>query len=465
MKVLLTHAYFLHEDARELLIMKPYPPLGILSISAYLKQAGVDTRVFDATFSNAVDQHACILEILPDVLAVYTNLMTKVNVLKLIQWVRKQPLLASCRIVLGGPDIRYNVENYLGAGADFLVIGEGEQTMLELIKYLDSKAASLPDSVPGLAFYGEEHGLVMTAERSKLKDLDALPLPDRSSIPMEKYLSAWKQHHGKSTLSISTQRGCPYTCKWCSTAVYGQSYRRRSPESVAAEIEGLLHTYKMDALWFVDDVFTVSHKWLYEFRDALSRRSLRVPYECITRADRLNEEVLRLLKQTGCFRVWIGAESGSQAVIDRMDRRVDVLHVREMIRKAEEIGLEAGTFIMLGYPGETKADLNETMKHLKYALPSWFTITVAYPIRGTALYAEIADDMVAPDWSSSTDRAIEFKRTYPRKFYTWAVRWIVNGVEAERYLRSGSFLSMAFIKRKSKETFARWVMQLYYLRA
>ena len=174
-----------------------------------------------------------------------------------------------------------------------------------------------------------------------------------------------KKHHGNSALTISTQRGCPYTCKWCSTAVYGQSYRRRSPQNVVDEISEIVQTYNPDSLWFVDDVFTVSHKWLESFANELESRKMNVRFECITRADRMNENVVQLLKRAGCFRVWIGAESGSQKVIDLMDRRVDVNQVRKMIQLSKKCGIKAGTFIMLGYPGETEEDIFETLKPFK----------------------------------------------------------------------------------------------------
>ena len=179
----------------------------------------------------------------------------------------------------------------------------------------------------------------------------------------------------------------------------------------------------------MDDVFTISHKWLTSFRDELLKQNLLIPYECITRADRLNEGFILMLKETGCFRVWIGAESGSQKVIDLMDRRVDVNQVREMIQLTRKHGIEAGTFIMLGYPGETEEDIEETIRHLKKSNPDYFTITVAYPIKGTELYQEIeAVQTTNLDWSTSTDRQVDFKRTYSRKYYDYAVKRVINEV-------------------------------------
>ena len=256
-----------------------------------------------------------------------------------------------------------------------------------------------------------------------------MPLPNRQKIDLQQYLDAWKKAHGHSAVSVSTQRGCPYTCRWCSTAVYGQSYRRRSPRAVVDEIEWLQAHYDFDLIWFVDDVFTVSHNWLNEFHDELQRRDVRVAFECITRADRLNEEVIQTLKKCGCFRIWIGAESGSQRIIDAMDRRVDVQQVRDMIRAARQAGIQAGTFIMLGYPGETEADIRETVEHLKASNPDLFTITVAYPIKGTGLYEEVQSTAFsALPWADHTDRDLDFQRAYPRRYYDFAVRWTVNAV-------------------------------------
>jgi radical SAM superfamily enzyme YgiQ (UPF0313 family) len=186
----------------------------------------------------------------------------------------------------------------------------------------------------------------------------------------------------------------------------------------------------------VDDVFTISHKWLQDFTSELSTRKFFIPYECITRADRLNEEVIQQLRASGCFRVWIGAESGSQKVIDLMDRRVDVNQVQQMIQLSKKHGLQAGTFIMVGYPGETKKDIYATVEHLKKADPDLFTITVAYPIKGTPLYEEVEDRFIANlPWEESTDRDIDFERTYNRRYYDHAIKMINNEIYFHKALK------------------------------
>ena len=220
----------------------------------------------------------------------------------------------------------------------------------------------------------------------------------------------------------------------------------------------LKDNYNPDAIWFVDDVFTISHKWLTAFHEEVVKQKAQIRFECITRAERLNDEILRLLKEAGCFRIWIGAESGSQKIIDLMDRRVDVNHVKKVIQDTNALGIETGTFIMLGYPGETEEDIIETIDYLKEANPTHYTITIAYPIKGTSLYNEIENDIITqPNWETSTDRQIDFKRSYSRKYYDYAVRKVVNEVE---YSRLKNKKSINGLKLKTKSILAGGLMKI-----
>lgn len=427
MKILFTHGYFLNEDEKEKEIMKPYPPLGILYLSSYLEKNNFPNEIFDSTFSSFNKWVNYILDYKPEVIGIYTNLMTKLNVLKMISFIKTNEVLKDCKVVLGGPEVKNHAENFLKYGADIIVIGEGEETMLDLVHYFEEQKKAL-NEINGIV-YLQNNLPVFTEERTKIKLIDDLPFPNRKKINLQLYFDAWKNKHGESALSMSTQRGCPYTCKWCSRAVYGQSYRRRSAKCIVYEIIEVQRNYSFDTIWFVDDVFTISHKWLKEFADEIAARNIKVKYEIITRADRMSEEVIQLLKQSGCFRIWIGAESGSQKIIDAMDRRVDVKQVREMIKLTKFYGLQAGTFIMVGYPGEDDADIKETLYHLRESNPDYYTVTVAYPIKGTPLYNETESNFLTHlKWESSTDRMIDFKRTYHRNYYNYAIRWIYNNM-------------------------------------
>lgn len=206
----------------------------------------------------------------------------------------------------------------------------------------------------------------------------------------------------------------------------------------------------------------MSHKWLTEFHDEVIAQKAVIPFECITRAERLNDAILTLLKEAGCYRIWIGAESGSQKIIDLMDRRVDVNVVKEAIQKTNALGIETGTFIMVGYPGEDKTDIYKTIQYLKEANPTEYTITVAYPIKGTSLYDEIESNItIKPDWETSTDRQIDFKRTYSRKFYDYAVSKVVNEVEFYRELiKKENRNPVKILKLKVKSLLAGGLMMI-----
>lgn len=446
-------------DPREQLIMKPYVPLGILYISAYLKQNGFDVTVFDSTFKTFDEQKQSLIDLKPDVIAIYCNLMTKLNVLPLIKFIKGESSLSNSKIILGGPEPPFHAEEFLNYGADVIVEGEGEVTMKELSEEL---AKPLPDLSKVNGIYFRQGGkTVKTPPREKVKDIDTLPLPDRNAVDLSFYLKAWKNAHGYSSVSLNTMRGCPYTCKWCSHSVYGVSYRRRSPEKAVEEIEHIIERYSPDMLWFVDDVFTVSHKWLNRLDELFKKRNIKIKFECISRSDRLTEDVMKTLKSLGCFRLWIGAESGSQNVLDLMDRRVNAADTREKIKLTRRYGIEAGTFIMLGYPGEKKSDIEETVRHLKDSMPDIFLTTVAYPIKGTPFYNEVESAVITDlPWDKRTDRDLDFKGRYSKTFYKHANRYMVNEVNYHKMRKENSSSLPSVAKTYLKAKVSKLMMNL-----
>jgi radical SAM superfamily enzyme YgiQ (UPF0313 family) len=241
------------------------------------------------------------------------------------------------------------------------------------------------------------------------------------------------------SVSLITARGCPYTCTWCSHAVFGYSHRRRSAKNVADEVEHIVQTYAPDLLWYADDVFTINHRWLHEYAAELQRRGLELPFETISREDRLNEEVIRTLARMGCYRLWIGAESGSQKVLDAMQRRTNAERVKAMVHLLQKYGIEVGMFIMLGYEGEDHADLQATVDHLKAAAPDTFLTTVAYPIKGTPYYASVADRVVSHRaWDEGSDRDYTVVGRHSKRYYDFATRWMVGEVALHRQRHSAS---------------------------
>jgi radical SAM superfamily enzyme YgiQ (UPF0313 family) len=208
---------------------------------------------------------------------------------------------------------------------------------------------------------------------------------------------------------------------------------------VVDEVQHIVDTYQPDLLWYADDVFTINHKWLYEYAAQLERRALKVPFETISREDRLNEEVVQTLARMGCSRLWIGAESGSQKVLDAMKRRTDAERVKSMVHLLQRYGISVGMFIMLGYEGEERSDIEETVAHLKAAGPDTFLTTVAYPIKGTPYYAAVEDRVVSHRaWEDGSDRDYGVLGRHSPRYYRFATRWMVSEVALQRALRRPS---------------------------
>ena len=429
MDILLTHGYFLYEDPKELQIMKPYPPLGILYICSHLRKAGLSAEVFDSTFSSRQQLWDLLRKGPPSVLGVYANLMTRSNVVEILRVAKA----SGWQTVVGGPEPGAYVEQYLAAGADVVVIGEGEITLEEVVPALQAHAFDKLDQIDGIAFRAAGGTVMRTKPRAQIKDIDAQPWPARESIDMTRYVEVWRQHHGMGSVSLITARGCPYHCRWCSHEVFGKTHRRRTPASVADELEWLMNRYQPQMAWMADDVFTIHHGWLFQYAAELKRRGVKLPFECISRADRLSPQVVETLAQMGCFRVWIGSESGSQRILDAMERGVTVEQVQTAVALCRSAGIQSGMFLMWGYEGEELSDIEATVEHVKKSDPDIFFTTVAYPIKGTPYFSDVAERVAsAKPWSDSSDREFAVRNRHSRQFYRFADSLLRSEVELRR---------------------------------
>ncbi len=431
--ILLTHGYFLGEDEKEQQIMKPYPPLGLLYISAYLRRAGVGVEMYDSTWGSKQALFDRLGANPGGVLGIYTNLITRANVLAIVAQAKRH----GWTVVLGGPESANYPEQYLAHGADVVVVGEGEETLAELLPALAAKGPHRLHGVAGTIFRDESGRPVANQPRPQIADIDSLPWPDRAAIDLPRYVDTWRTHHGMGSVNLITARGCPYKCKWCSHAVFGYSYRRRDLEDCADELQHIHETYRPDQVWYSDDVFTINHRWLYGYAAELKRRNLRLPFETISRADRMmKEEVLETLAEMGCYRIWIGAESGSQRVLDAMQRGVKVEQVEWATKAAQRHGIEVGMFLMWGYDGEELEDIEATIEQLKRWNPDVFLTTVAYPIKNTPFFEKVADRaLLTKDWAAASDRDYVIKGRHSRSYYGHADKWLRHEMAAFRLER------------------------------
>jgi len=421
--------------------MKPYVPLGILYICSHLRNKGVDVEVFDTTFSSRAELYDLLRTGPPSTLGVYANLMTRASVIEILRVAKE----AGWQTVVGGPEPGAYAAEYLEAGADVVVIGEGEITMEELLPALralrdeNSNHGVMLERICGIAFRAENGTLHRTPPRRQITDLDAQPWPEREAVDVDRYVKVWREHHGRGSVSLITARGCPYRCRWCSHEVFGKTHRRRKPASVADELEWLLKRYQPDMAWLADDVFTIHHGWLFQYAAELKRRGLKIPFECISRADRLNAQVVDTLAELGCFRVWIGSESGSQRILDAMQRDVTVEQVQKAVSLAKSRGIKTGMFLMWGYLGEEIEDIEATVEHVKKTDPDVFFTTISYPIKGTPYFNDVAQQIVPLNsWAGGSDRDYRIRGRHSRRFYQSADQLLRNEVELGRLLNGGA---------------------------
>ena len=299
--LLLTHGYFVYEDPKELQIMKLYAPLGILYLCSHLRKKGFDVEVFDTTFSSRELLFQHLRAEKPSVLGIYANLMTRSNALEIINVARE----AGWTTVVGGPEPSSYALEYLQSGADFVIFGEGELTMEELLTALRSGAPDSVSKINGLAWLDSDGNLRQTAPRAQIVNLDAQPWPARHAIDIHRYVKSWRDAHGTGSVNFITARGCPYRCSWCSNSVYGQTHRRRNPLLVVEEVEWLLHEYTPEMVWVSDDVFTIHYGWLHEYAAEMKRRGL---------ASLLNAPrapIASTRKCSICLPNWVASASGS----------------------------------------------------------------------------------------------------------------------------------------------------------
>ncbi len=452
--IILSHGFFLDEDEKEQVVMRPHPPLGLMYLSSYLKQQGLSVKLFDSTFSPRTELYQLLAKKHSKLLGLYTNLMTRTSVLAIIAQAKKQGIT----VILGGPESANYIAEYIEQGADYIISGEGELSLTELVKALCKGGDG--HNVLGVSFKNSNGSIINNPARVLPKNIDEYPWPDRQSINIKQYLDIWHQHHGESSVSMITARGCPFKCSWCSHSVFGFTHRRRDPEDCANELQHIVDTYNPKQIWYADDVFTIHYKWLYSYAQELKNRSLKVPFETISRADRLTKDkVLDTLQEMGCYRIWIGAESGSQRLLDHMQRQVTIEQVYTATKEAQKRGIQVGMFLMWGYGDEQIEDIDETVKQVARINPDIFLTTVAYPIKGTEFYRANEHTInVTVKWQEGSDRDLMLTHRRSERYYRYANIYLKSHVEATRLQLTNDAANQKRAKKKAKH--ARWARNL-----
>ncbi len=434
-KILLGQSYYLRFDPKLWEAMQPYPPLGTLYAASWLRQHGYEVALFDAMLAESEEEWAKSLdEHKPQYAIIYEdnfNYLSKMCLLRMREAAFKMIHMAKsrgCIVILCGADATDHYTEYLQQGTDFCLLGEGEETLLELLNQLERKNETQLESILGLAYQSPASSLQSEIENRKSKivnprrpditDLDKLPFPAWDLVDVEKYRSIWLNRHGYFSMNMVTTRGCPYHCNWCAKPIWGQRYNSRSPENVAAELKWIKETFAPDHIWFADDILGLKPNWIEKFAVLLNEVGAAIPFKCLQRADLVNEKTAGALARAGCKTVWIGAESGSQKILDAMDKGDIVADIYNAARLLRANGIEVGFFLQFGYPGETWEDVQKTLKMVRECAPDDIGISVSYPLPGTKFFERVKLELgEKQNWVDSEDLAMLYRGPFPTEFY------------------------------------------------
>ena len=424
--VLLTHSYHLYYDRKQTRKMQPYLPLGTLYAAALLRSAGISVAVFDTMLNNpeqgfqaALEQHRPRVVVLYEDNFNFLSKMCLTRMREVAYHILEISHSAGATVLVNGSDASDHVTDYLRKGFRCVLLGEAEWTLLEVTRHLLQGDEQKLAQVAGLAYLDQETGEpVRTAPRPLTRDLDLLPFPARDLINADDYRAAWKTAHGYFSMNIVSSRGCPFRCNWCAKPIFGDSFAVRSARSVAEEMRRLKYDLGAEHLWFADDIFGLHANWVREFAEEVERVDAAVPFKIQSRVDLMTANNVRALRRAGCAEVWMGAESGSQKILDAMEKGTRVEQIAKARENLRSQGIRACYFLQFGYPGETWEDIQKTVQLVRDTRPDDIGVSVSYPLPGTKFFDRVQVQLgEKTNWSDSEDLAMMFQGAYTDEFY------------------------------------------------
>lgn len=469
-KIVISPSFFYRFDSKQWRAQKPYPPYGTLIAAAVLRETGYPVHFFDTHLrQSATELEGILANERPRYLVIYDdgfNYLTKMCLTAMRSAAFE--LLAigkkyQCQTIVCNSDSTDHYQTYLDHGADYVLLGEGEITLLELIQALEDDQD--PGTVQGLAF--EKGGQYMlTLKRPILTDLDALPDPAWDLADLEAYRHIWLKNHGHFSLNIATTRGCPFKCNWCAKPIYGNRYHSRSALRVVKEINHLISHYGVQHLWMADDIFGLKPQWVAEFRTAMDESKLNIKYMIQSRADLLlKENQLDDLAHSGLETVWIGAESGSQNILDAMDKGITLAQITQATKLLKAKGVKVGFFLQFGYLDETATDIQATLDLVATLQPDDIGVSISYPLPGTGFYEKIKHQLGAKqNWADSDDLDLMYKGQFSSAFYKNLHRYVHKSFRLKQHTTT---LAAAGWKKLMMQP-ANWIRVcaiLYYLQS
>jgi radical SAM superfamily enzyme YgiQ (UPF0313 family) len=429
MKVLFTHSYFLHFDAKQLELSKPYPPLATLLAASFIRENGFEVSFFDVNFEKSAKAIVPILkEQKPDVLVIYDdgfNYLTKMCLTNMRDAAYEMSSIAQnlgVKVLISSSDSTDHFASYIEKGADAVLLGEAEDTLLETLQNLQQQKPI--EEIVGLAI-SKNGKIVSNGKRPVRTQLDELPLSAWDLLDIKPYQNAWKKH-GYFSINMATTRGCPYKCNWCAKPIYGNRYNTRSPQKVVDELQLMKSLFHFDHIWFSDDIFGLKPNWVKEFNEVLQSTNLKFNYKIQSRADLLlKDQTIKDLAESGADEIWIGAESGSQKILDAMDKGTTVEQIYEATRLMKKYHLKPCFFLQFGYLDEQQKDIDATLKMVFDLMPYDIGVSVSYPLPGTKFYEKVKSQLTEKtNWTDSDELLLMYKSTFSPNYYKTLHRYL-----------------------------------------
>ncbi len=427
--VLLGHSYFLRLDPKQWRRAKPYPPLATLQVAARLRALGHRVHFFDAMLADGVaDYERQLRTIEPQLVLLYEdnyNFLTKMCLERMRQAACEMIVAArraGARVIVAGSDATDEPKSYLAAGADVVLAGEGIQALEALLGRLDASSfiscGELAHGLAGVTANDSDGRFALGARMRIPPARGELPSPAWDLIDVERYRAVWRRAHGYFSLNMAASRGCSFRCAWCAKPIWGNHYLQRPAAEVAAEMTRVKRDLAPDHIWFADDIFGFRADWVSEFADALAASGGAIPFTIQTRADLISERMAAALRAAGCQEAWLGAESGSQRVLDAMNKGIRVAEIHTARARLGAAGIRVGFFIQLGYLGEELPDILATRELIEAARPDDVGVSVAYPLPGTKFHDLVSEQLGEKTrWQASGELAMMFQGTYTSPFY------------------------------------------------
>lgn len=422
-KILFSHSYYYKLDQKQWLTNSPFPPLGTIYACSFMREKDYEVSLFDVGLKESPDEIVeQLIQEKPKYLVIYDdgfNYLTKMCLTNMREACFKMISIGkkyNCIIIINSSDSTDQAKMYLENGADYIIYGEGENTLLDLISTIDKN--EITENLDGI-IYLENEKLKKNKAKKLFKNLDELPFPAWDLIDVNSYREIWENAGKEFTLNIATTRGCPYHCNWCAKPIFGQNYNTHSHTRIVEIIDYLGKQHQVKRFWMCDDIFGLKQKWVQRFNDELKVKNLKIKYYIQSRADLLlKENNIEVMAESGLEEVWIGAESGSQKILDAMDKGTTIEQIESATKLLQAKGVRVALFIQYGYLGETKQDIDKTLAMIKKLNPDDIGISVSYPLPDTPFYETVKSQLKnKKNWEDSNDLAMMFQGTFSKEYY------------------------------------------------